>query len=43
MVTNPPQIAPDWKTLHQNATLVDLHIHPSLKVSLFHRVLTTRL
>lgn len=43
MITNPPQAAPDWETLHRDATLVDLHIHPSLKVSLFHRVLTTRL
>ena len=43
MITNPPQTAPDWETLHRDATLVDLHIHPSLKVSLFHRVLTTRL
>lgn len=43
MVTNPPQTAPGWKNLHEEATLIDLHIHPSLKVSLFHRLLTTRL
>jgi membrane dipeptidase len=33
---------PDWKAIHENATVVDIHAHPSLKVSLFHRVLTSR-
>lgn len=32
-----------WKTLHYDqVTVVDLHAHPSLKVSLFNRVLTGR-
>src|SRR5512136_2369414 len=31
----------DWQDLHyRQATVVDLHAHPSLKVSLFNRVLT---
>jgi membrane dipeptidase len=29
-----------WKNLHAKATLVDLHAHPSLKVSLFRRSLS---
>jgi membrane dipeptidase len=33
---------PDWKKIHSNATIVDIHAHPSLKVSLFNRVLTSR-
>jgi len=33
----------DWRQVHQNSTIVDLHAHPSLKVSLFKRALTTRL
>jgi membrane dipeptidase len=32
----------DWETLHEQATIVDLHAHPSLKVSLFNRTLTSR-
>lgn len=43
MITDLPQAAPDWETLHREATLIDLHVHPSLQVSLFNRVLTTRL
>lgn len=33
---------PEWKQIHDEATLVDLHAHPSLKVSLFNRTLTSR-
>jgi microsomal dipeptidase-like Zn-dependent dipeptidase len=34
----------DWEQIHYKvATIVDLHTHPSLKVSLFHRALTTHL
>jgi microsomal dipeptidase-like Zn-dependent dipeptidase len=32
----------DWKELHQEATLVDLHIHPSLQQQLFRRNLNLR-
>lgn len=32
----------DWAQIHREAITVDLHAHPSLKVSLFNRVLTTR-
>ena len=32
-----------WKPIHESAFIVDLHAHPSLKVSLFKRALTTRL
>lgn len=33
----------DWKQIHySDSTVVDLHAHPSLKVSLFNRVLTSR-
>lgn len=35
---------PDWAQIHSHdSVIVDLHVHPSLKVSLFHRALTTRL
>ena len=34
---------PDWHRLHQEATLVDLHAHPSLKASLFYRALGRRI
>ena len=27
----------DWKELHHESTVVDLHSHPSLKSSVFHR------
>jgi len=33
---------PEWKQIHLDSTIVDLHAHPSLKVSLFNRVLTSR-
>ena len=33
---------PQWEDIHFNSTLVDLHVHPSLNVSLFHRALTSR-
>ena len=33
---------PQWEDIHFNSTLVDLHAHPSLNVSLFHRALTSR-
>lgn len=33
---------PEWEQVHTDAILVDLHAHPSLKVSLFNRVLTSR-
>jgi membrane dipeptidase len=39
MLTDPK---PEWKEVHLDATIVDLHAHPSLKVSLFNRVLTSR-
>lgn len=32
----------EWEQLHTDSVLVDLHAHPSLKVSLFNRVLTSR-
>jgi microsomal dipeptidase-like Zn-dependent dipeptidase len=31
-----------WEQLHTESILVDLHAHPSLKVSLFNRLLTSR-
>ncbi|MBN1658794.1 MAG: membrane dipeptidase [Anaerolineae bacterium] len=37
------QIDPYWKQVHDGATIVDLHAHPSLKTSLFKRALTRRL
>jgi microsomal dipeptidase-like Zn-dependent dipeptidase len=35
------QSTPEWKRIHEEATIVDLHAHPSLKVSLFKRALTS--
>lgn len=32
----------DWERVHKKATIVDLHAHPSLKVSLFKRTLANR-
>ena len=32
----------DWSKNHRDATVVDLHAHPSLKLSLFNRILTFR-
>jgi microsomal dipeptidase-like Zn-dependent dipeptidase len=34
---------PPWETLHDEATIVDLHAHPSLKASLFFRALGQRI
>lgn len=34
---------PEWPILHYEATLVDLHAHPSLKASLFYRYLGKRI
>jgi membrane dipeptidase len=33
---------PEWREVHENAIVVDLHAHPSLKVALFRRQLTQR-
>ncbi|MBN1559845.1 membrane dipeptidase [candidate division KSB1 bacterium] len=33
----------DWQQIHRDAMVVDMHAHPSLKVSLFNRILTARL
>jgi microsomal dipeptidase-like Zn-dependent dipeptidase len=33
---------PDWARIHAHSTVADLHAHPSLKVSLFNRALTSR-
>jgi len=38
----PDNSIPEWKRIHQEATIIDVHAHPSLKVSLFNRVLTRR-
>ena len=35
-MTSPRDIS-NWKDLHSQATVVDLHSHPSLKSSVFHR------
>jgi membrane dipeptidase len=32
----------DWKRIHQEATIVDLHVHPSLQQQLFNRNLNLR-
>ncbi|HEX9973620.1 MAG TPA: membrane dipeptidase, partial [bacterium] len=36
-----PEI-PEWKRIHDEATIIDVHAHPSLKTSLFNRMLTGR-
>ena len=33
---------PDWKKVHFDATLVDLHAHPALKATMFYRSLGKR-
>jgi len=33
----------NWEKLHFNATIIDLHAHPSFNVSLFNRAITSRL
>ena len=39
----PTDRTPEWKGIHYgDSTIVDLHAHPSLKVSLFNRILTSR-
>lgn len=35
--------ASDWEQIHFDSTLIDLHSHPSLKISLFYRTLTSHL
>lgn len=32
----------NWEEIHKNSTIVDIHAHPSLKVSFFKRMLTSR-
>jgi microsomal dipeptidase-like Zn-dependent dipeptidase len=34
---------PSWQQIHQASTVVDLHAHPAFNVSLFHRLLSSRL
>jgi microsomal dipeptidase-like Zn-dependent dipeptidase len=36
-----PEI-PEWKRIHDEATIIDVHAHPSLATSLFNRMLTGR-
>ena len=38
----PDNSIPEWKRIHEEATIVDVHAHPSLKASIFNRVLTRR-
>ncbi len=33
---------PEWKRIHEEATIIDVHAHPSLKASIFNRMLTRR-
>ena len=33
---------PEWKRIHDEATIIDVHAHPSLATSLFNRMLTGR-
>jgi microsomal dipeptidase-like Zn-dependent dipeptidase len=35
------ECTPEWRRIHEKAVIVDLHAHPSLKVSLFKRALTS--
>ena len=37
-----PSTAGDWKRVHRDATVIDLHIHPSMKQQLFNRRLGVR-
>jgi microsomal dipeptidase-like Zn-dependent dipeptidase len=37
-----PSAASDWKRIHRDATVIDLHIHPSMKQQLFNRRLGVR-
>ena len=34
---------PGWRRIHNQSTVVDLHAHPAFNVSLFHRLLTSRI
>jgi len=33
----------DWQHVHRQSKILDMHAHPSMKVSMFHRLLTARL
>ena len=35
-------MTPSAESIHRSATLIDMHAHPSMNVSLFHRALTSR-
>ena len=35
------KVVPEWKRIHRESKIVDLHAHPSLKASLFKRALTS--
>jgi microsomal dipeptidase-like Zn-dependent dipeptidase len=35
-----PEMSSDWRNIHKEATVFDLHAHPSLKLSLLKRLLT---
>ncbi len=38
------KISPEWERIHHQAsTILDLHVHPSLKVSMFNRAFSTRI
>ena len=38
------EISPEWERIHYKAsTILDLHVHPSLKVSMFNRAFSTRI
>ena len=38
------KILPEWERIHyQASTILDLHVHPSLKVSMFNRAFSTRI
>ena len=39
----PSSSIPTWQQIHDGATVIDLHAHPAFNVSLFHRLLTSRL
>jgi microsomal dipeptidase-like Zn-dependent dipeptidase len=39
----PDSSIPAWQQIHADSTVVDLHAHPAFNVSLFHRLLTSRL
>jgi hypothetical protein len=39
----PDSSSPGWQQIHNQATVVDLHAHPAFNVSLFNRLLTSRI